>query len=111
MAQKSIRVLALRHIMCEYLGAFEGFFEDAGAHITYVDVPAAGELPRSHDGYDLLTILGGPMSVNDPDSWLVAEKRFVREAIERDKPILGLCLGAQMIASSLGARVAPGKRK
>lgn len=113
MAQEPIRVLALRHIMCEYLGAFEGLFEDAGAYITYVDVPAAagGELPRSHDGYDLLTILGGPMSVNDPDSWLVAEKRFVREAIERDKPVLGLCLGAQMIASSLGAIVAPGKRK
>ncbi len=111
MAQEPIRVVALRHIMCEYLGAFERLFEDAGAEITYVDVPAGGELPRSHDSYDLLTILGGPMSVNDPDSWLIAEKRFVREAIERGKPVLGLCLGAQMIASQPRRQVAPGKRK
>lgn len=111
MAQESVRVLALRHIMCEYLGAFEKFFKDAGARITYIDTAAGGELPRSHDGYDLLAILGGPMSVNDSDAWLAAEKRFVREAVERGKTTLGLCLGAQMIASSFGARVAPGERK
>jgi GMP synthase-like glutamine amidotransferase len=78
MAQQSVRVLALRHIMCEYLGAFERLFEEGGARITYVDTATGGELPRSHDGYDLLVILGGPMSVNDPDAWLAAEKRFVR---------------------------------
>ena len=111
MAQQSVRVLALRHIMCEYLGAFERFFQDSGARITYVDTATGGELPRSHDSYDLLAILGGPMSVNDPDSWLVAEKRFVREAVERGKTTLGLCLGAQMIATAFGAKVAPGERK
>ncbi len=110
MAQKPVRVLALRHVMCEYLGAFDGLFEEGGANITYVDPPAGGALPH-HDSYDLLTILGGPMSVNDTDGWLIAEKRFVREAVERGKTTLGLCLGAQMIAACFGAKVAPGERK
>jgi len=111
MAQQSVRVLALRHIMCEYLGAFERLFKEGGARISYLDTAAGGELPRSHDSYDLLAILGGPMSVNDPDAWLAAEKRFVREAVERGKTTLGLCLGAQMIAACFGAKVAPGERK
>jgi len=111
MAQRSVRVLALRHIMCEYLGGFETFFRESGAQFTYIDTAIGGELPRSHDGYDLLAVLGGPMSVNDSDAWLAAEKRFVREAVERGKTTVGFCLGAQMIATIFGARVAPGERK
>lgn len=109
MAERPIRVLALRHIAVEHLGAFEPLLRDAGASITYVDVPAGGKLPDSHDACDLLVILGGPMSINDADAWLVAEQRFVRDAVNAGKPTLGLCLGAQMIASSLGARVARGE--
>ena len=111
MAQQSVRVLALRHVMCEYLGSFDTLFKQGGARITYVDPPAGGALPASHDSYDLLAILGGPMSVNDQDAWLAAEKRFVREAVERGKTTLGFCLGAQMIAACFGAKVGPGQRK
>jgi GMP synthase-like glutamine amidotransferase len=51
--------------------------------------------------------MGGPMSVNDEDDfpWLVSEKQFIREAINAGKPVLGICLGAQLIASAAGARV------
>jgi len=51
--------------------------------------------------------MGGPMSVNDEDQfpWLAAEKRFMRAAIQAGKPVLGVCLGAQLIASAAGARV------
>ncbi|HTY55208.1 MAG TPA: type 1 glutamine amidotransferase [Candidatus Binataceae bacterium] len=111
MAQGSVRVLALRHIMCEYLGGFERFFTDAGAQYNYIDTATGGELPRNHDGYDVLVVLGGPMSVNDTDEWLNEEKRFVREAVERGKTTVGFCLGAQMIAKVFGAKVAPGERK
>ncbi len=112
MAEKATRVLAIRHIAVEHLGALEPLWMAAGASITYLDIAAGGKLPSSHDAYDLLAILGGPMSVNDEDKldWLRPEKRFVRDAIARGKPTLGLCLGAQMIASSLSARVAPGER-
>lgn len=63
-------------------------------------------LPVDHD-YDCLVIMGGPMSVNEENifTWLKDEKRFIAEAIQRGKPVLGICLGAQLIASVLGARV------
>jgi GMP synthase-like glutamine amidotransferase len=56
---------------------------------------------------DLLVIMGGPMSVNDESEypWLIAEKRFIRECIGAGKSVLGICLGSQLIASALGARV------
>jgi GMP synthase-like glutamine amidotransferase len=56
---------------------------------------------------DLLIAMGGPMSVNDETElpWLRAEKRLIRDAIDARVPVLGVCLGAQMIASALGARV------
>lgn len=51
--------------------------------------------------------MGGPMSVNDEEKfpWLVPEKQFVREMIESGKPVLGICLGAQIIANAMGAKV------
>jgi GMP synthase-like glutamine amidotransferase len=57
--------------------------------------------------------MGGPMSVNDEAAfpWLVAEKRFVRDVIEAGIPVLGICLGAQVIANALGARVLPNPEK
>jgi GMP synthase-like glutamine amidotransferase len=57
--------------------------------------------------FDALIVMGGPMSVNDEHEhpWLVAEKRLVRDAVEGGKIVLGVCLGAQLIASSLGAKV------
>lgn len=69
-------------------------------------------LPKQSE-FDLLVALGGPMSVNDEAQlpWLIDEKRFVRESVESGKPVLGICLGAQLIASSLGARVYPGAQK
>lgn len=57
----------------------------------------------------MLVIMGGPMSVNDEDKfpWLSLEKQFVREFIESGKSVLGVCLGAQIIASAMGAKVFP----
>jgi GMP synthase-like glutamine amidotransferase len=62
---------------------------------------------------DLLVIMGGPMSINDEDAfpWLVPEKQFIREMIASGKPVLGICLGAQLIAGALGADVYPNGAK
>lgn len=73
----------------------------------------AGEECPAPAGVDLLLILGGPMSVNDEGEfpWLRAEKAFIRQVIDRDRPVLGICLGSQLIASALGAAVRPNFHK
>ena len=65
------------------------------------------------DDLDLLIIMGGPMSVNDEADhpWLAAEKQFIRSAIENDKAVIGICLGAQLIAGAMGAAVYPNREK
>jgi GMP synthase-like glutamine amidotransferase len=72
-----------------------------------------GEVCPAPDAVDLLIILGGPMSVNDEGEfpWLVAEKVFIRQIIDRQRPVLGICLGSQLIASALGAEVKPNPHK
>ncbi|MGB4269219.1 MAG: type 1 glutamine amidotransferase [Spirochaetota bacterium] len=67
---------------------------------TNTDFPVA-------DSVEMLVIMGGPMSVHDEREypWLVSEKRFVEKVIRKRKPVLGICLGAQLIADVLGARV------
>ncbi|MEX5217563.1 MAG: type 1 glutamine amidotransferase [Nitrospira sp.] len=64
-------------------------------------------------GLDFIIAGPGPMSVNDEDRlpWLKAEKQFLRDAITHGIPLLGICLGAQLIANSLGARVYPNRLK
>jgi GMP synthase (glutamine-hydrolysing) len=68
--------------------------------------PALGESLPDHMGeHDGVVVFGGPMSANDPDQWLRAEIEWLGVPLREGKPILGLCLGAQMLARKLGARV------
>jgi GMP synthase-like glutamine amidotransferase len=62
---------------------------------------------------DMLVIMGGPMGVNEEDKfeWLKEEKRFIKDVIAADKIVLGICLGSQLLAEALGARVYPDKEK
>ena len=57
----------------------------------------------------MLIVMGGPMSVNDPDSWIAEETEFIRSVILAGKPVIGVCLGSQFMAKALGATVRPGK--
>lgn len=73
----------------------------------------AGDAPPPHDQTDWLIIMGGPMGVYDAAQypWLETEKAYIREAIQQGKRVLGICLGAQLIAAALGAKVYPNREK
>ena len=101
-----MHVYVLQHVPFEELGNIEPWLVQQNAEIHYCRLYANDPLLDVHDA-DLLIVLGGPMSVNDESHypWLVAEKAFLAQAIAAEKPIVGICLGAQLIASCQGARI------
>ena len=96
----------LQHVPFEGLGSIAPWLRSAGYKITRTPFYNTANLPDPGE-IDLLVVMGGPMSVNDELEfpWLADEKRFIREAIEAGKSVVGVCLGAQLIACALGARV------
>ncbi len=104
-----------QHVPFENLGSIEPWLQSqnyAISHTPFFDQSGPQTLPPLAD-IDLLIILGGPMGVNDEAEfpWLAQEKEFICQAIAAGKPILGICLGAQLIASALGAKVYPNGMK
>ncbi len=102
----------LQHVPFESLGSIGPWLKSAGYQITVTKFYESTLLPNPKE-IDLLIILGGPMSTNDEDRfpWLRLEKQFIRQTIESGKPVLGICLGAQLIANALGESVYPNRRK
>ena len=106
-----MRILILQHIACEPPGIYEDILAEKGASIQRVEVDEGQQLPDWR-AFDAIIAMGGPMSVNDGETlpWLNTEKRWVREAVLAGQPYWGVCLGAQLLAASLGARVYAGVR-
>jgi GMP synthase (glutamine-hydrolysing) len=101
-----MRAVCLQHVPFEGPGAFATALTIRGVSLKCHLVPKDG-LPK-HPG-DLLIVMGGPMSVNDPDGWIAEETTFIRSALHAGKPVIGVCLGSQFMAKALGATVRPGK--
>lgn len=101
-----MRIRALQHAPHEGPAAIAAWAAERG-HSLEVTRLDRGERVPPVDAFDMLVLLGGPMSVNDEaiHPWLVAEKRLIVEATQADRRILGICLGSQLIASALGRRV------
>lgn len=107
-----MRVRVFQHVSFEGLGSIADWLARRSASVDFTRFVEAPALPAA-DSFDLLIVLGGPMGVHDEATlpWLGAEKRFIGAAMRRGLPVLGVCLGAQLIASALGASVHPGTHK
>jgi GMP synthase (glutamine-hydrolysing) len=102
------RIAAFRHIRNEPLGYFATVFSEHQVPFEYVDLFDTNEIPRKIDATHLV-FLGGTMSINDEDEfpWLRQEKELIRQSAKNGRKVLGICLGAQQIASAYGAKVFP----
>lgn len=108
-----MKCIALRHVAFEDLGVFRPVLERSGFAIEYRQ---AGMAPLSLSEWlsaDLVVVLGGPIGVYETDKypWIAREIDGVAARLQRRLPTLGICLGAQLMAAALGARVYPGPAK
>jgi GMP synthase (glutamine-hydrolysing) len=106
-----MRVLVLQHIACEHPGVFGEVTRERGAEAVAAEVDEGGPLPDWRE-FDAILVMGGPMGARDDaeHAWLAPERELVRGAVEAGKPFLGVCLGVQLLATALGARVYEAER-
>jgi len=108
-----MRVVCLQHVPFESPGAILSWAELRLHDVSVIPLyERAARLPALSE-FDMLVVMGGPMSVHDEGefAWLKTEKTLIRSAIDANKKVLGICLGAQLIAHTLGAKVAPHIRR
>jgi len=107
-----MNVHILQHVSFEGIGSIDKWLNQRNANVSYTLFYESNDLPALSK-IDLIIIMGGPMSVHDELEfpWLVEEKRFLREAISAGIPMLGICLGAQLLASALGAEIYKNSQK
>jgi GMP synthase-like glutamine amidotransferase len=104
------KILSVQNIRFETLGLLEHMFMHDGFQVERVNAQN-DSVPTSPLGYDAIVILGGPISVYDDLPYLQKEQVLISNAMKNDTPVLGICLGSQLIAQAAGGRVYKGKKK
>jgi len=106
-----MKVVAIQHVPHEPMGYIEDLLKEKGVEYEYIHVYEE-EKPEIRDATHIV-IMGGPMGVYEEDKYpfLAQEKEMIRQAFKRNIPILGICLGAQLIANALGKDVYPYKKE
>lgn len=101
------RILIFQHVGHEPLGVLNPMLKDEGFRIRYVNFGRNAQATASLEGYNGLVILGGPMGVYETEQYthLKLEMHLIEEALKKNIPVLGICLGAQMMAEVLGSKV------
>ncbi len=101
-------IVALTHIECEGPGWWGEFLDERSATVDRVRL-AEGEALPDLAAYDAVLVLGGPMNVDEDAKhpWLTGEKAAIRASVDAGQPVIGMCLGAQLIARAMGATVKP----
>ncbi len=98
-------VKIVSHVAHEGPGYLAEFLDRKGIAHELVCVECGDPVPEEIEGASGLVFMGGPMSVNDPLPWIAQETALIRRAVEADVPVLGHCLGGQLMAKALGAEV------
>ncbi|HEX5186259.1 MAG TPA: type 1 glutamine amidotransferase [Nitrososphaeraceae archaeon] len=106
----SKNVLVIQNIGCEHLGNLSRLFESDGYNISLLNAQK-DSIPTEINSYSGIIILGGPMSVYDNYDYLKDQQKLIKKAVDIQIPTLGICLGSQLIAESLGGTVYPGNLK
>jgi GMP synthase (glutamine-hydrolysing) len=106
----SKNVLVVQNIGCEHLGNLSRLFESDGYNISLLN-SQKDLIPTDINSYSGIIILGGPMSVYDNYDYLKDQQKLIKKAVDMQIPTLGICLGSQLIAESLGGTVYPGNLK
>ena len=98
-------VAIFRHSPTEGPGYFAIFLEQQGIPWRLVAIDEGEPVPAAVDAYSGLCFMGGPMSVNDPLPWIEPVCNLIREAVARHIPVIGHCLGGQLMSKALGGKV------
>lgn len=101
------KILVFQHVPYEPLGTLDPLLKESGFRIRYVNFGRQPESRPTLEKYAALIVLGGPMNADQIDCFpnLITEVEIIREAVQRDMSILGVCLGAQLLAKALGGSV------
>jgi GMP synthase (glutamine-hydrolysing) len=104
---------ALRHVPFESLGLFKPLLVERGYQVSVIDVPVTPLDARALERAELLVVLGGPISAYEEHLYpmLLEELEIIKRRLQHGRPTIGICLGAQLIARALGAKVYPGSHK
>lgn len=107
------KVKVLQHISCETIGMIEPLLNEKGISFEVIHSYKGDPVPESLDEAGGLIVMGGPMGVYETEAhpYLLKELKLIEQTLKEEKPVLGICLGSQLLASALGAPVKKGPRK
>lgn len=107
-----MHIHCLLHVPFEGIGHIQHWIETGGHRLTSTCLYKSDQLPAANS-FDRLLVMGGPMNIHQEElyPWLKKEKRFIEQVIDKGRTVVGICLGAQLVANVLGARVYQGAEK